>query len=222
MKKVKGSNFEGSKTGRINKVFGTDKRPRPAAGYADSDGLETVENWQCHEDCPIGMFPDVKVGAMGSPSTGGGCKFGGVFGSGQKTDRPHLPASSGSAARFFYCAKASKRDRNEGLEGFEEKQTWASQEKRESNSFDVFESDGRPKTLNKNNHPTVKPCDLMKYLCRLITPPGGKVLDPFMGSGTTGKACMLEGFRFIGIEIDYEYFKIARQRIKHAYTEERK
>lgn len=86
--------------------------------------------------------------------------------------------ADGSAARFFYCAKASKKDRGEG-----------------------------------NAHPTVKPTDLMAYLCRLVTPPGGVVLDPFMGSGSTGKAAVREGFNFIGIERDPEYFKIAKERI---------
>lgn len=87
-------------------------------------------------------------------------------------------ADTGSAARFFYCAKASKKDRG-----------------------------------GENNHPTVKPTDLMAYLCRLVTPPGGVVLDPFMGSGSTGKAAMLEGFHFIGIEREAEYLEIARARI---------
>jgi DNA modification methylase len=67
---------------------------------------------------------------------------------------------------------------------------------------------------NQNNHPTVKPLALMRYLCRLITPPGGTVLDPYMGSGTTGMACKEEGFNFIGIEIEPEYVKIAEARIK--------
>ena len=66
-----------------------------------------------------------------------------------------------------------------------------------------------------NNHPTVKPTDLMAYLCRLVTPPGGIVLDPFMGSGSTGKAAVREGFRFTGIEMDPEYLAIAEARIKH-------
>jgi site-specific DNA-methyltransferase (adenine-specific) len=88
---------------------------------------------------------------------------------------------SGSAARFFYCAKASKADRGEG-----------------------------------NTHPTVKPTGLMRYLCRLVTPPGGIVLDPFMGSGSTGKAAILEGFQFIGIERETEYLAIAEARISHA------
>jgi site-specific DNA-methyltransferase (adenine-specific) len=90
-------------------------------------------------------------------------------------------ADSGSAARFFYTAKAAKSDRDDG-----------------------------------NTHPTVKPTDLMRYLCRLVTPPGGIVLDPFMGSGSTGKAAMLEGFEFIGIEREASYHAIAEQRIGRA------
>lgn len=89
-----------------------------------------------------------------------------------------IAPDQGSAARFFYCAKASKKDR--GLD---------------------------------NKHPTVKPTELMRYLCRLVTPPGGTVLDPFMGSGSTGKAAILEGFDFIGIEREAEYFEIAKQRV---------
>jgi len=89
---------------------------------------------------------------------------------------------SGSAARFFYCSKVSKSERNAGCD---------------------------------NKHPTVKPIDLMRYLCKLITPPGGIVLDPFMGSGSTGCAALLDGFKFIGMEMDNEYFKIAEARITH-------
>lgn len=98
------------------------------------------------------------------------------------TSRPEPRVESDkSAARFFYCAKASKADRGAG-----------------------------------NTHPTVKPTDLMQYLCRLVTPPGGVVLDPFMGSGSTGKAAMREGFRFIGIEREVQSFEIAKRRLSHA------
>jgi site-specific DNA-methyltransferase (adenine-specific) len=117
-------------------------------------------------------------------------------------------ADSGSAARFFYCAKASKADRDEGCEGLPVKRC----------------SDGRSSGLSsgmpekalapaRNHHPTVKPTALMRYLCRLVTPPGGIVLDPFTGSGSTGKAAILEGFRFIGIEREAEYVEIAKARI---------
>jgi site-specific DNA-methyltransferase (adenine-specific) len=93
-----------------------------------------------------------------------------------------------SAARFFYCAKASKRDRGES-----------------------------------NRHPTVKPTALMRYLCRLITPPGGLVLDPFTGSGSTGRGAVLEGFRFIGMELDAEHVEEAKRRIlevQNGWTDE--
>jgi DNA modification methylase len=132
----------------------------------------------------------------------------------------------GSAARFFYCAKASKADRDEGCEGME----W-----RVAGVGDVDEISGRDSTKpgnqygngarrrveaglsptmpRRNHHPTVKPTALMRYLCRLVTPPGGVVLDPFTGSGSTGKAAIMEGFRFIGIEREAEYVAIAKARI---------
>ena len=77
------------------------------------------------------------------------------------------------------------------------------------------------KARNGNHHPTVKPTDLMRYLCRLVTPPGGVVLDPFTGSGSTGKSAILEGFQFIGCELDAEYLEIARARIEHAAKQRR-
>jgi len=125
----------------------------------------------------------------------------------------------GSAARFFYCAKASKRDRDEGCEGMEVKRRaglMGSDNDREN--LDPVSERWRTSPA-RNNHPTVKPTDLMRYLCRLVTPPDGTVLDPFMGSGSTGKAAVLEGFRFIGIEREEEYCEIAKARIKHAQRE---
>ena len=122
-------------------------------------------------------------------------------------------ADKGSAARFFYCAKASKRDRDEGLEGFE-----LNYVARENGFSDKLSDTKKPRA---NNHPTVKPTDLMAYLCRLVTPPGGVVLDPFMGSGSTGKAAMREGFRFIGCELSPEYMTIARARIEEACKQPR-
>lgn len=123
----------------------------------------------------------------------------------------------GDAARFFYCAKASKRDRDEGLEGFEAKQASSAYGDGLNTATKIRTQEqainGVSRELRRNNHPTVKPTDLMRYLCRLVTPPGGVVLDPFMGSGSTGKAAMLEGFQFIGIEREAEYLEIARARI---------
>jgi DNA modification methylase len=114
-----------------------------------------------------------------------------------------------SAARFFYCAKASKRDRDEGCEGMEERESFKANK-------GMVNEDGEDKwhsTTSRNHHPTVKPTDLMRYLCRLVTSPGGTVLDPFMGSGSTGKAAVLEGFCFIGIEREAEYLQVAKARI---------
>ena len=134
---------------------------------------------------------------------------------------------SGSAARYFYCAKANKQDRNEGCEELEDKSIGDKGNglgrKCETCGASILNpcncevrSFINPST--KNNHPTVKPTELMKYLIRLITPKNGTVLDPFMGSGSTGKAAILEGYNFIGIELSEEYLDIARNRIKHAIT----
>jgi DNA modification methylase len=121
---------------------------------------------------------------------------------------------SGGASRFFYQAKVSKQERNMGLEGFEDKKvvfraTKGGSSGEASKGMERFES------IKKNNHPTVKPINLMAYLCRLITPQGGIVLDPFMGSGSTGISAQLEGFRFLGMEMDEDYFKIASARIEN-------
>ena len=123
----------------------------------------------------VGLFPQsTSTGTAGSGESDRYGKF-----TRKQTGQQIGFGDSGSAARFFYCAKASKTDRGEG-----------------------------------NGHPTVKPTELMRYLCRLVTPPGGVVLDPFMGSGSTGKAAVLEEFQFIGIEREAEYLEIARGRIQ--------
>ena len=123
---------------------------------------------------------------------------------------------SGGASRFFYIPKVSKKERNMGLDGFEEKVIEGRDEGQDERSV-AFKT--RPST-RKNTHPTVKPINLLTYLCRLITPPNGIVLDPFMGSGSTGIAAQLEGFRFCGMEMDKDYFKIAEARIE-AYEQYR-
>ena len=128
------------------------------------------------------LFPETK--SAGKARAGGEADQdgkGGLLGVGNhQGNGMRYGDNGGSAARFFYCPKASKKDRNEG-----------------------------------NNHPTVKPTALMAYLCRLITPTGGVVLDPYMGSGSTGKAAVQEGFSFMGCELDKDYFDIATARINH-------
>lgn len=114
---------------------------------------------------------------------------------------------SGSAARFFYCAKTSRTDRHEGLLNPGPQFTRGTTMRKVENT-----------ATTGNTHPTVKPTDLMAYLLRLVTPVGGVALDPFMGSGSTGKGAMREGFRFIGCEIDEQYAAIARARIEHEIT----
>jgi site-specific DNA-methyltransferase (adenine-specific) len=120
----------------------------------------------------------------------------------------------GDSARFFYCAKASKKDRNEGLDGFEERLVEIGDERPSGNSWE--RRDKRQTVPRANHHPTVKPTELMRYLVKLVTPTNGTVLDPFMGSGSTGKAAVLENFSFIGIDQSADYLDIATARINHA------
>lgn len=151
-------------------------------------------------DRPGGNFPTQR---------GAGVATG--FGTGKPTEGGARKMNdSGGASRFFYVAKASKRDRNEGLDELEIKRP----DTRTSTGMGTFEEKGvQPQ---RNFHPTVKPTDLMRYLIKLVTPPNGTVLDPFAGSGSTGKAAILEGFDFIGIEITDEYLPIIEGRLKHA------
>ena len=120
------------------------------------------------------------------------------------------------ASRFFYVAKANKRDRNEGLDGLPEVRTGAMTGTAQA---DLLTGSGNERTTKRQNfHPTVKPTDLMRQLVRLVTPPGGMVLDPFTGSGSTGKAAILEGLEFVGIEITEDYLPIIEGRLRHALS----
>lgn len=145
--------------------------PQPAGRWPANlihDGSEEV----------LAVFPESSSGHWPTERGAGGISTSGHAGQGDLDGRH---GSTGSAARFYYCAKADRNDRNDGAA--------------------------------QNNHPTVKPTDLMRYLCRLVTPPGGVILDPFMGSGSTGRGALLDGFRFVGIEISPEYHAIAACRI---------
>jgi DNA modification methylase len=130
-------------------------------------------------------------------------------------------SDKGGASRFFYCAKASKKDRDEGLNNFEKNKSGSlnfrnpSLSGRSEDALSVEKMGGITQS-RANFHPTVKPNDLMRYLCRLVTPKNGIVLDPYMGSGSTGKGAILEGFSFVGMELDDEYFNIAKTRIEDA------
>jgi site-specific DNA-methyltransferase (adenine-specific) len=108
------------------------------------------------------------------------------------------------ASRFFYCPKTSKADRGHGCDAMEARVT---------RCMENPDTRDRPTPMKSNFHPTVKPTELMRYLCRMVTPTGGIVLDPFTGSGSTGRGAVLEGFRFIGCEMDADYVNIAKARI---------
>jgi site-specific DNA-methyltransferase (adenine-specific) len=154
---------------------------RSPEAFAEVRPGEALGRWPANlihdgSDEVVGLFPEAG-GGYGKRGAARQMEGWGMGGNNETVGY----GDSGSAARFFYCAKASKADRDDG-----------------------------------NTHPTVKPTDLMRYLCRLVTPPGGIVLDPFMGSGSTGKAAVLEGFDFIGVEREPAYLEIAQQRITAA------
>ena len=154
------------------------------------------------------LFPNTKSGEMNSVAK---ARQYNTYGKMYKR-RVTNPASEGSAARFFYCAKASKSEREAGCEDLEKRFVRRDDGQPFGMNTNQYRPDGserKPIPPRHNNHPTVKPIALMRYLCRLVTPPGGAILDPFMGSGSTGVAAELEGFRFIGIDQDKEAFDIA-------------
>jgi site-specific DNA-methyltransferase (adenine-specific) len=186
-------NIDGCRVGTTVETWPTSRSFRSGISSGYTEGIDKGAT-QSTGDAPAGRWP-ANIIHDGSdevlalfPQSGGqrgavsgdepSSKTTNTFGefAGRTPSEPR--GDQGSAARFFYVAKASKSDRGEG-----------------------------------NNHPTVKPTDLMRYLCRLVTPPGGLVLDPFTGSGSTGKAAKREGFRFIGFEMNPEYAEIARRRI---------
>ena len=127
----------------------------------------------------------------------------------------------GGASRFFYCAKASKRDRNEGLDGLADGVTGSFEGNvAKLSGRKIGANPDKPNLPGKNFHPTVKPTSLMRYLIKLVTPAGGTVLDPFTGSGSTGKAALLDGYKFVGAELTEEYLPIIEGRLRWAYEQE--
>lgn len=187
----------------------------------ETEGREAIGRFPANfihdgSDEVVASFPSNVKGQVGMKKDVGDFRF--ITGDTETVQKFNYGTTdSGSAARFFYCAKASKRDRNEGLEDFEAVRVHDGR------------ADGNPRGSNPrnrtndkkvNHHPTVKPTDLMRYLVRLVTPGGGVVLDPFMGSGSTGKACVYEGFDFIGIEQSAEYIAIAQARIDFAKNDD--
>lgn len=201
-------------------------------------GLDSNRNGNCYSEwngarenshSQLGRWPanvlhdgsDEVVAAFPSPHGAGAArsgKFGGEYDAtsydiGGPREMGRF-GDEGSAARFFWCPKAGREDREEGCEGLPLR---AGGVRSETSGQHITRRDGGAPGPVRNNHPTVKPTELMRYLIKLVTPRGGLVLDPFMGSGSTGKAAMREGAEFIGIELEAEYVEIAKRRVAGAH-----
>jgi site-specific DNA-methyltransferase (adenine-specific) len=219
---IEGGTFKASKPeGTSNGIYGEGINGTVEIGQLNS-GRWPANFIHDGSDEVVELFPHKAGGGFGKRGAlNGGATEWGFKGEMQEVGY----GDSGSAARFFYCAKASKKDRNEGLDDFAGKEvgtkgnglarTCASCG---ASTLQGCECPDRTyvNPTRANHHPTVKPTDLMRYLVRMITPPNGTVLDPFMGSGSTGKAAVLERFSFIGIDQSADYLEIATARIKHA------
>lgn len=174
-------------------------------------GEETIELWSCHPLCPVRLLDEqtgvLKSGLMkkGTRRSAGGGYRGGFPGEATSTD---TYGDAGGASRFFYSAKVSTRERNVGCGDL----FWSADGKLiTEKKWNKLPKDKRDRG---NVHPTLKPVSLMRWLCRLVTPPGGVVLDLFCGSGSTGMAARLEGFRFIGVDLVEQHVIISRHRIR--------
>lgn len=229
-----GINIDGCRVGTEELIYGPMKQhmeARPwseaqAKGERDKPEPKTVTGrWPANvihdgSEEVLQAFPEAQ-GQQGASVEDGEEQGNAIYGAMKRGGPHHIPREENtkSAARFFYCAKTSKADRNEGCEGMEEK-AMCDINKMGGASCSMKTGSGNDRNPNKqNHHPTVKPTALMVYLCRLITPPNGIVLDPYSGSGSTGKAATLEGLRFIGMEREAEYCTIANKRITWAAKE---
>ena len=157
----------------------------------------------------VSLFPNSKGGAYPAKR---GQSVNTTFASGQETEGGfRAMGDSGSAARFFYCAKSSSAERNTGLDHLEAVPAGGMKGRNDGSLGSV--------TMSQNHHPTVKPISLMRYLVKLVTPKGGTVLDPFLGSGSTAVAAILEECNWIGCEITDEYIPIIEARVAHALAQ---
>lgn len=227
-------NVDGCRIGTEDRLQGSTVGNDMRGGHFGAGHRAAVDG-PVFEQSPAGRWPanlilDEDAGAMLDGQSGkltsgvavrrnsGGKTFGGEIPKPPMYDMAY--PDSGGASRFFYCAKASRSERNAGLEGLEEKvyapSGGAQGAASRGEGYDEGQGIGLNRvSLRQNHHPTVKPIALMRYLCRLVTQPGGTVLDPFMGSGSTGCGAVQEGFAFTGVEIDADYLEIASRRIEH-------
>jgi site-specific DNA-methyltransferase (adenine-specific) len=220
--KTGGLNIDGCRVG--NETIMTNMKNTKGGLYnlGNEDRTNEVENTFNEGRFPANIILDEIAGQVLDKQSGitdyskkkdgrpGGKTFGGSY---MKATEGYWPKDKGGASRFFYQAKVGKKERNMGLEAFEDKKVCQGGYEGDWSSDKEGDIGINKVKIYKNNHPTVKPVSLMSYLCKLVTPPGGIVLDPFMGSGSTGIAAQLQGFRFCGMEMDGDYFKIAEARI---------
>jgi hypothetical protein len=194
-----------------------------AVGY-DSDGFVgkeiTTTVWRCVEGCPTLDFPTTGPSKAANRGVQNSGRHGGIADGGRNAVEGTEGIGGyddlgGSAARFFYTAKASKSERNAGLEGLPEQMLTGRDE-----GQDAMQVPYKPSSkVTANIHPTVKPLALMRYLVKMVTPTGGVVLDPFLGSGTTAVASILEGFLWVGCEMTEDYWPIIDARVDWAYKQ---
>ena len=227
---VGGLNIDGSRIGSENRTFTS---RLTANRNLNDDGWgkigETAEPTTVQGRWPANVILDeVSAGLLDEQSgatksaNGGGIRktaLGRMNDDGWQPKETEMPGygDSGGASRFFYVAKASKRDRNEGLEELPDTHPSAvTGRKVGSAGAQNGGYAGMTETPRKNIHPTVKPTQLMRYLIKLVTPEGGVVLDPFTGSGSTGKAALLDGYEFVGAELTEEYLPIIEGRLRWA------
>jgi DNA modification methylase len=181
-----------------------------------SEGTTDLGRWPANvvlDEAAAGMLDEQSGDAGGGFGHAGGKVDHAAFGGGMKNRGQEIGyGDSGGASRFFYTAKASRSEREQGLRGAGLQEVRVKMNN--GNDADGDPVSDRLTKQARNTHPTVKPVDLMRWLVRLVTPIGGVVLDPFTGSGTTGVACHAEGLRFVGIEREAAYVEIARARIK--------
>ena len=219
-------NIDGSRVGSDEVITNHSRSAESAVSkgkYGDSNAQETHQTagqtlgrWPANlihdgSDEVLAGFPITASGNR-APGVRKGMGYHGANGDGG----PELIGDSGSAARFFYCAKASKSERNAGLEGLPERRE---SDRERDDGVGGDNPRNRTNEAKQNFHPTVKPLALMRYLIKLVTPPNGVVLDPFLGSGTTAVAATLEGFNWIGCEMTEDYWPIIEARVEWAKTE---
>jgi hypothetical protein len=190
----------------------------------------SVPVWECVEGCPALNFPNSKGGTW---NTTAGARHFNNDGEPTLYKTSKSDASEGSAARFFtqtayseidfpdffYQAKAGKKERNAGLDDLPERAAKFGNQKNGEDLGNGSVNDKFTTQPAQNFHPTVKPLALMRHLVRLVCPPNGVVLDPFLGSGTTAVAAILEGFEWVGCELTEDYWPIIEARVAWAEKE---